>query len=564
MVALTLIFSSLVQAKTVRIGMVYDGDSQNFLPARDLFIKEIQSMASGVHTVTFPADAQISGGWDVKQINQALDRLMASSSVDMVLALGEVSSHEICRRRSFIKPVFAAHVVNAKLQGLPAKEGTSGVRNLNYINTFTDFDRAIQVFRDITPFYRVAIVTDGFLTDAIPQLNSIARRMANEFTLEVTVVNVDNSGTKALGKIPENTDAAIFALLPRMSGAEFKKIVDGLIQRRIPSFSFKGRRDVHNGILASTIPESTFLHRARSVAINVQETLDGTNAGDLSTTFAVGEKLALNMATARAIGVYPNWGILTEAELLNDDSAGTERQLDINMAMREALAANLDLAAANRSVEAGVARVQEARSPLLPQVGVSTQASIIDDDRAKASFGIQPERLWTGSLQATQLIYSDKAWAGYTIEQYLQTSREQGRDAVRLDIVQASASAYLNVLRAKNIERIQKQNLTLTRENLDRARIRVEIGAAGPEEEYRWESQIAESRRTVLQAQSVTLDTISAMNNILNRPLREMFSPVEADYREPMNILPDRRLTKYMDNPMKLDILRDFLVLSER
>ena len=58
----------------------------------------------------------------------------------------------------------------------------------------------------------------------------------------------------------------------------------------------------------------------------------------------------------------------------------------------------------------------------------------------------------------------------------------------------------------------------------------------------------------------MTLDTISAMNNILNRPLSEMFAPEEADYKEPMNILPDRRLTNYMDNPLELSILRDYLV----
>ena len=68
------------------------------------------------------------------------------------------------------------------------------------------------------------------------------------------------------------------------------------------------------------------------------------------------------------------------------------------------------------------------------------------------------------------------------------------------------------------------------------------------------------SRRIVLKAQSVTLDAISAVNNILNRPLREMFAPEEADYAEPMGILPDRRLMAYMDNPMELGILTDYLV----
>lgn len=560
LIALSLIFSSLVQAKSARIGIVYDGNSELFPEARDILLEEIRSMTRGIHTVSFPADAQISGNWDAVQINGALDRLLASKTVDMVLTLGEVATHEVCRRRSFSKPVFASYVVDAKLQGIPNKKGTSGIRNLNYINTFSDHERALLQFRSITPFHHIAVLVDDFLLQSIPQINTIARRLAHEFTIDVDMVRVSDSGEEALARIAEGSDAVFLALMPRLSSNEFQTLVDGLIDRRLPSFSFRGRSDVEKGVLAGIVPEDSLLHLARSVAINVQETLDGADPGDLPTAFSIGEKFTINMATARAIHVYPGWDLLTEADLINDEAGDTGRRLNINQAMQEALAANLDLAVANRSVEAGMARVREARSPLLPQVDVSTQASIIDDDRARASFGILPERLWTGSLSATQLIYSDKAWAGYSIEQYRQASREQGRDAVRLDILQAAASAYLNVLRARNIERIQKQNLKLTRENLERARIRVDIGVAGPEEVYRWESQIAGSRSNVLKAQSVSLDTISAMNNILNRPMRESFTPEEADYREPMNIVPDRRLTNYMDNPMELAILQDFLV----
>ncbi len=558
--AVTLVLASHAQAKSVRIGMIVDGDAPQLPAIKARFMDEILSVTRGAHQVSFPAEAQLNGGWDVKRINEALDRLLASRNLDMIITLGRVSSHEACRRRKLAKPVFAAYVVDADLQGLPAKDGTSGVRNLNYINTFADLDRAIQVFRDITPFFRVAFVADKFLLEAIPQLGKAIRRTANEFTLDITIVPSERAAQPVLETLPENTDAVIFALHPRMPEAEFEKIVAGINQRRIPSFTFEGYGDVEKGVLATTIPKDTFLHVARSVAINVQEALDGTNPENLQTTFAVGEKLTINMATARAIGVYPTWSILTEADLINQEPSDIQRRLNINQAMQEALAANLDLASANRSVEAGMARVKEARSPLLPQVGASTTASIIDDDRARAALGNQPERLWTGSLQASQLIYSDKAWAGYTIEKFLQTAREQGRDVVQLDILQAAASAYLNVLRAKSIERIQQENLKLTRENLERARIRVEIGAGGPEEVYRWESQIADSRRNVLTAQSVTLDTISIVNNILNRPLREMFVAEEADYRQPMNIIPDSRLTKYMNNPMSLRILRDFLI----
>ncbi len=550
-------------AKTIRIGIVSDGMSQrfpqHFQGVIGLVKDEILNITRGEHQVIFPEKFQISGNYDLKKINQALDKTLASSQVDLVLTLGEVSSNEVCQRRKLAKPVIAANIIDAQTQKLPSEKGTSGVVNLNYINTFSDFDRSFQAFLDIAPFSRVALVADGFMIRSIPQLNSLGRRLANEFSLDVKVVQAETH-QPVLEQIPQETDAVFILQLPRLSEGEFQKLVDGLITRRLPSFSFRGRRDVEKGLLTSIIPEENTQHVARSIAINVQELLDGKKAKDLQTTFALGEKLSINMATARAIGVYPGWSILTEADLINEDDDRIIRTLNIHQAVAEAMSANPDLAVANRQVQAGIQRVQQAKSVLLPQVGLGTQASVIDDDRAAASMGAMPENQWTGSITATQLIYSDKAWANYEVEKYGQVSREQGRNAVELDIIQAASITYLDVLKAKNIERIQKNNLKLTRKNLERAQIRVSIGAAGPEEVYRWESQIADSRRLVLTAESISLDAISAVNRILNRPMREMFVAEEKDYEEPLSILPDRHMLTYMDNPHELGILRDFLV----
>ncbi len=68
---------------------------------------------------------------------------------------------------------------------------------------------------------------------------------------------------------------------------------------------------------------------------------------------------------------------------------------------------------------------------------------------------------------------------------------------MRLDIAQQTATAYLNVLRAKTFERVQKDNLQLTRSNLELARVRRQIGVSGPAEVYRWESQMAIVRQYV-------------------------------------------------------------------
>ncbi len=548
------------QAKTVRIGTVYDGKSERFSQVLDLVQREILNVTQGAHKVEFPEASQLSGEWDLETVNKSLDMLLSSRTVDIVLSLGEVSTHQVCRRTALPKPVIAANVIDAKIQGFPSDKGTSGLVNLNYINTFSDIDRAFQSFLEIAPFYRMVILADGFQIRSIPQLQKLGRRIANEFSLDIKVIQVETGAQPALDQIPEDTDAVFVSRLPRLPNTEFDILVDGLIERRLPSFAFSGRRDVEKGLLTSIIPENYLQHTARSVAINLQEILDGTRAGNLQTTFPLNEKLSINMATARAVGVYPGWSILTEADLLHEKDTTVKKILDLRTAVAEALEGNPDLAVADQTVKAGLEQVQEARSGLFPQLVIGSDARIIDDDRAQAFTGSAPEREWTGTVKATQLIYSDGVWANYDIERYLQTSREEGRESVALDIIQAASTAYFNVLRAKSIERIQKDNLKLTRENLERAQIRVSIGAAGPEEVYRWESQIAESRRKVLEAESQTLNTMSVVNRILNRPLREIFGVKEAEYRDPMNILPDRKILGYMDNPQALNNMRDFLV----
>lgn len=555
-----LIAFASADAKTTRIGIVYDGVSERFPDMLSLVRQEVMNVTRDAHKVEFLDQSQISGEWNQSTVKMALDKLLSSNKVDIIISLGEVSTHEVCRLGKLPKPVIAASVIDAETQQLPSVKGSSGIANLNYINTFSDIDRALQSLLDIAPFNRIAVLADGFHVRSIPQLQTLAEKIAGEFPFEMQVVEVETSAAQALNQIAADADAVFVSRLPRLSQTEFANLVSGLIERKLPSFAFFGRQDVEKGLLTSIIPEDYLQHMARSIAINVLEILDGKQAGELQTTFPLSEKLSINMATARAIGVYPGWSILTEAELLHEEDSSVERRLDIRQAVREALRNNPDLATAQQNVKAGTEQVQEARSSLFPQLEVGTDARIIDDDRAEAAQGAAPEREWTGSARVSQLLYSDKVWANYDIEKLRQVSREQERDAIELDIIQAAATAYLNVLRARSIEQIEKDNLKLTRENLERAQIRVSIGVAGPEEVYRWENQIAESRRRVIATGSNTLDTMSNLNRILNRPLSEMFSVEEEKYKDPMNILSDRRMLAYMDNPLELNVMRDFLV----
>ena len=92
-------------------------------------------------------------------------------------------------------------------------------------------------------------------------------------------------------------------------------------------------------------------------------------------------------------------------------------------------------------------------------------------------------------------------------------------ERVRLDVAQSAASAYLDVLRAKTFERIERVNLEVSRENLELARVREAIGQAGPEEVYRWESAIQKDREVVMIAKTTQnclprlIDTVNALHS---------------------------------------------------
>jgi outer membrane protein TolC len=316
---------------------------------------------------------------------------------------------------------------------------------------------------------------------------------------------------------------------------------------------------VQAGILATRTPDTFALQLARRIALSIQRIVGGEDAATIPVAFAAQERLAINMATARAIGAYPTWKLLTEADLIADETRSQGRQLSLEQAIREAIAANLDLAARDRAVAAGAENVNLARSILLPQVNVSLDGSLIDQDRAEALSGLLPERTVSGSASLTQVIFAEPTWANYSAERSVQEFRVHDRETLRLDIALDGAVAYLNVLRAKTLERIERDNLVLTRANLETAELRVSVGAATLSEVYRWETQIAGNRQAVIDAVAQRELTGIELNRILHRPLEEAFETIETELDDPLVISNYERLDPYINNPWSFDVFRQFV-----
>ena len=114
------------------------------------------------------------------------------------------------------------------------------------------------------------------------------------------------------------------------------------------------------------------------------------------------------------------------------------------------------------------------------------------------------------------------------------------------------------MLRAAAFERIQRDNLTVSRSNLDLARSRRQVGVARASEVIRWENEIAANRRGVIDAGARRRIAAIALNRLLHRPLEEPFETVEVDLNH-RGLLRAATFDTYAGSPSTFARFRDFL-----
>jgi outer membrane protein TolC len=546
----------VAEERAVVIGTVSGGPRER--PGlRQRFEQEIRELVGAEFEVHFPEEYQIDGDWTLAGVNAAIEQLMTAAAVDIVVCYGVVPSTALLRRGPLPKPGIAAHVPGAAALGAPEQAGASGVRNLAYLSLPNPLVRDLVFFREMIPFTRVAILASQDLLDFAPVLRENAVAALESEGFEVTVVAVGAEPAPALAALPEGVEAVYLAPLLMLSTDEFVQLLDGISARGLPAFSLLGGSEVELGALASLRPAADDGRLARRVALYVQRILLGERPETLPIALPAGERLTLNMATARAIGYYPTWAVLSEALLINEAPVEVRHAFTLRSAVDRALEANRDFEASALGVEAGAHDITAARANLLPRVDASTTAVVIDEDLAGA---FQPERAWSGSLTVQQVVYDERAHANVYITKRLQEALEHAHAGTGLDVVQLAAQAYFNVLRAATFEHIRKNNLRLTREHLELAQVRMALGTAGPGEGYRWESQLAQARIETMDATAKRAAAQVDLMRILHLPQEDTFSMAEVGIDDAL-LTPTRQFAEqYLDNPHKFTVFRDFMV----
>lgn len=548
--------STIHAQQMVKISLLKDGNAEEY---DDAIQNELDALLGNEYQLDFTIV-------DLDGLSAAggLDAIYANS--DIVISTGFNITYIVASQKNFSKPTILPFVFDQAMQNIPASvDGTSGVKNFTYVESPFDLKRDFETMYKLYPYKSIALVGDNAV-DRNDRVQSYLKSLL-PVGIKYDLLNMTSNADEMLTKL-QDYDAVYFFPLESISDNDtFEKTVGKLSDEGKITFSLISEPYLDQGVYGSHETDDNFQRVPRRVALNVMKILEGRPASELSVEMnTYSDDLLLNMAAVNRTGIYPSYEMMNSSIIKNltlED--GNESNLNLQLAIAEALKNNLQLSIAEHQVAMGEKDISIAKSNLLPQLDGS--ASVYQLDEGRTIFqgqGTLGAYNLNAAVDLTQVILSEPAMAYITIQKLLNESNKYALEQNQLDVVQNVTNAYIGILQTQALVELNNENLNVTRQNYNIAKNKESIGQSGVSDVYRWESQQALQNVEVNNAMAQLAQARHALNFLLNRPTAQV-SNLEDLVADDMGILVnDLRYMKDLNNRKQVMKLADFLALEAR
>jgi outer membrane protein TolC len=549
-----------VPTETAAVGIVLADSSRAHLRAADAVRNELRSLMRSERRVQFPERyRQVLGADDDADLKRLLN---GEAGPEVVIAVGLSASHQLALQSSRSVPVVAAHVLDPDLQGFPRAGDASGAANLTYVTEPDLWPENMDLLRSLAPASTPALLVPGRMLEETPELADQMRRRLNQqdsTDVQWQVVPVQSTAEATLGDLPTDTDAAYLATPLPLSPVERDRLLSGLRARQIPAVVHRGRELVDRGALATASAPSVD-PIPRRAALHAADLLRGAAAESLSVMLPSPRMPYVNESTARRLGLSISSDLRLQVTVTGTSTRTPTDSVTYAQAVRRGLDANNGLDARRSGLEAARENVRVERGDLLPQVQAGARARQVDADQAAASFGARPERALGGSLSFSQTLFSPRELGDLAIAKRERAANAATVERSEQDVALQVSSAYVSVLQARALARVRRSDLALSRENLSLARARREAGQVGRRQVLRFKTQVAQARRTVLDAESRVEVARNRLAQVLAQPSDDLAGVSGLAPSDTILTLPESVFAAYGHTPSSRQRLTDFLV----
>lgn len=481
-----------------------------------------------------------------------------STKVDFVWLVGSVSIKGTVGMR-YPVPTIGLGLTDPRVEEIPYDGLKTGVEHFSFIWESQNLEKEIALFNELHEFDTLSILVDEGAQLTFNQeivrgrLDSIRSILSS--VVQLVPISADIQGS--LRKIPKGTDAVYVTLLYGRTDDEVKAIAEGLIEMKLPSFS-SSKRILDNGILASYADENEIEQLSRKLAIMMDEAASGAPLSEMPVLLDDNKEFYLNLNTARKLEFSTPFEILFTANLV--DEAQDLPTYSLENIMQKSLEANLDIQISYKDIELTEQDIINAKSFNRPSLDLGLTGQQINPERAFALLN-SPEQSVTADLSLSQVIYSEEAIAGVKIFEYLKKAQEYQTEADVLDVLFETYNAYFSVLSAKTSLLIRQENLNNSSTNLDLAKVRVSLGSTGNADIYRWESEVALAKQSVIEGQTLLASTKIRLNTLLANPFEDEYDIQDVQFGDEIfERFKDRAIAQMVESPSEFQEATDFMI----
>ncbi|QFR49089.1 outer membrane efflux protein [Sulfurimonas lithotrophica] len=537
-------------SQEIKVGIIMDAQTSGYQKIKDELSTELKLMTQSEFNVHFVNPIIID--WSIIKAQAALEKLQNNPDIDLIITIGLVSANIALKETKLTKPTFAPYLLHFEQQPIVVKQ------NLNYLYFSTPFDIALKNFLDVVNFKNMTLIVDEKLSSSLPEAMKSLKKSALEkgINLHLFVINSKNS----FKQIPLDTQAVMLTPLPSLDFESKKELIDDLIKRRIPSYSFGDDLSVYDGVMISSFSRENISRRIRQLALNIHSVLRGEDPRQLPNKFEDKHQLIINLKTTNKIGVYPPFDILNKSKLIEDDKESQGDEFSLSDVAKLAIKNNLNIIAGELEIKLEDENIKEIRSVLLPQVTGDITYTQHNSDNIYVKNGFYAHKSSTGAIKLHQVLFSEKALAALDIQKKFKTASVAQQRTLEMDIVEQTSTLFLDILIAQTQLKVEQENLKLTKSNLDMAQARVDAGSSDLSELYHWESRIATSKQGVLQVKAVLEQAQDALNLILHRPITSRIKTIPATLDDPSLLISNKELLSLITNENEIKLINNYFV----
>lgn len=485
-------------------------------------------------------------------------RELQQSDADLILSFGTMNNQVLLEDLQFVKPVISMAGVNAPGLKFPLEGAVSGIENFLYLVTSQSMSNDLETFYSLTRFKRVGIVMrrDFYESLALKKyLDDITARLGVEYEL----IFYNNAEDIASG-LSDAIDAVYLAEAFYLTDEDVKYLADLFLDKKLPSFTSSFANDVEKGILGTNQSAENFTRIFRRIALSIQDYISGTPLETMSVQLDLRQKLTLNINSLIRLELPLKYSLLAGTNIVGSIiESGRVTTYDLIDLIDLTLSENLQLQVTQKDVDLFGQEVKLAESNYLPEVGAVAQGNY--RDAARTFQVILPEYALLGNVFVNQLVFSEAANTGISIQKRLREAQQERFNAANLDAILQVSALYFNALIARINLNIQRENRDLTLRNLELAEQNYQAGQSGRSDMLRFRSEMAQNTQNLIEATNALQLAYVEINRQINRPLDTPIAVADAKLGEGVfEAYNYNNLSEVLDNPQMRQPFIEFLV----